>query len=83
MQSHKLLLEPHCLKKKITRVLSLLMIYDTRAENISYTVLSCVIYTIIKIYVCIDYLAFQSKQLSEIPVGYGRGYKHGDRRYPL
>ena len=55
------------------------MFYDTRAENIAHRVLSCVIYTIIKNYVCIDYLASQSKNLSEIPVGSGGGSKHGDK----
>ena len=43
--------------------------------------LSYAIYTIIINYVCIDYLSFQSKQLSEIPVGYGGGSKHGDKRF--
>ena len=45
--------------KKKTRVLELLMFYETISENIAYRVLSCVIYTIIKNYVCIDYLACQ------------------------
>ena len=47
------------LSKKKTRVLALSMFYETRAENIAYRVLSCVIYTIIKNYVCIYYLACQ------------------------
>ena len=34
-----------------------------------------------KNYVCIDYLDCQSKQLSEIPVGYVGGYKHGDTSF--
>ena len=37
--------------------------------------LSCVIYTIIKNYVCIDYLACQLKQLIEITVSYKEGSK--------
>ena len=41
--------------------------------------LVCVIYTIIKNYVCIDYLAFQYKQISEIYVGSAGGSKHGDK----
>ena len=65
------------LLKKKTRVLALIMFYDTRAENIAYRVFSCVIYSIIKNYVCIDYLAHQSNFLSEIHVGSGGGYKHG------
>ena len=47
--------------KNNTSVLALIMFYDTRADNTkkSFRVLICVIYTIIKNYVCIDYLAFQ------------------------
>ena len=67
------------LLKKKTIVLYLLMFYETRAENIAYRVLICVIYTIIKHYVCIDYLACQSKKLSEMPVGSGEDSKHGDK----
>ena len=49
------------LSKNKTRVLALLMIYETRADNPKkyFKVLSCVIYTITKNYICIDYLAFQ------------------------
>ena len=43
--------------------------------------LSCVIYTIIKNYVCIDYLACQSKIISEMPVGSGGGSKHRDKYF--
>ena len=67
------------LLKRTTILLEFLMFYDTRAEKISYRVFSCVIYTIIKNYVCIDYLAFQSKQISAIPVGSGGGYKYGEK----
>ena len=35
------------LQKKKTRVLALLMFYETRPENIAYRVLSCIIYNII------------------------------------
>ena len=41
------------------------MFYETIAENIAYEVLSCVIYTITKNYVFIDFLACQLKKLSE------------------
>ena len=34
-------------------------------------------------YVCIDYLACQSKQLSEMPVVYTGGSKHGDKRFNI
>ena len=46
------------LSKKTTRVLSLLMFYQTRNNpKKSFKVLSCVIYKIISNYVCIDYPA--------------------------
>ena len=67
------------LSKNKTMVLALLMFYETKEEKITNKVLSCVIYTIIKYYVCIYYLACQSKQLSEIPVDSGGGYKHGKK----
>ena len=49
------------LTKKNTSVLSLIMFYETRADNPKkdFGVLSCVIYTIIKNYICIYYLAYQ------------------------
>ena len=47
------------LLKKKTRVLSLILFYETGAKMIAYKVLSCVIYTVIKNDVCIDHLAFQ------------------------
>ena len=47
------------LSKKKTIVLALLIFYETRAENIAYRVFSCAIYTTIKNYVFIDYLACQ------------------------
>ena len=47
------------LLKNKTRFLALLMFYETKSRNIAYRVLSCVIYTIIKIYACIDYIACQ------------------------
>ena len=43
--------------------------------------LSCVIYTIIINYVCIDYLARDSKKLSELSVDIGGGFKHGNKSY--
>ena len=48
------------LSKNNTSVLALIMIYDTRADNPKkyFKVLSCVIYTIIKNYVCIYFLDF-------------------------
>ena len=54
------------------------MFYETRADKIAYRLLSCVIYTIIKNYACIGYLACQSKFI-EIPVGSGGVSKYGKK----
>ena len=54
--------QPHIrsiLSKNKTRVLSLIILYETRSENIYFRVLSSVIYTVIENYVYIDYLACQ------------------------
>ena len=57
--------QPHIrtiLAKNNTRMLVLLMFYDTRKNPKKVIkVLSCVIYTIFSNYVCIDYLASESK----------------------
>ena len=47
------------LAKNNTSVLALIIIYETRADKKYYIFLSFVIYTIIKNYVYIDYLACQ------------------------
>ena len=67
------------LLKNNTSVLELIMLNEKRADKIAYRVLSYVIYTIIKNDVCIDDIACQSKQLSEIPVGSGGGSKQGHK----
>ena len=58
--------QPHIskvLSKQNTRVLALLMSYETRKNPKKiFIVLSCVIYTIISNYVCIDYLGYESKK---------------------
>ena len=70
------------LKKHNTKVLALLMFYQTRNNpKKAFKVLSCVIYTIISNYVCIDYLACETKQIIELPVGTGRSFKHGNKSY--
>ena len=53
-------------KNNNTCVLELVMFYETRHKNTTgdFIVLSCVIYDIIKNYVCIDYIACQSRKLS-------------------
>ena len=49
----------YTLEKNNTSVLELIIFYEIRADNPNkyYRVLSCVIYTITKNYVCIDYIA--------------------------
>ena len=66
-------------------MLPLIIFYDTRADNPkkAFRSLSCVIYTIINHYVCIDYLDVQSKTLSEITVGSKEGSKHRDKRFNI
>ena len=44
-------------------------------------VLSCVIYTIIRKYVCIDYLGSEKSKLSDLCLGVYRRYKHLDKNY--
>ena len=65
------------LSKKNTRVLELLLFYETRQNPKKYSrVLSCVIYTIIRNYDCIDYLACESICLGKLPVNTEGGFKH-------
>ena len=54
--------------KNNTYVMELIIIYENNGETPKqlYRVLSCVVYTIIDSYVCIDYLPCQSRPLSEI-----------------
>ena len=58
------------------------MFYETRPNpNKAFRFLSCAIYTIISNYVCIYYLACQSKQLSKVTISNGGGFKHGNKSY--
>ena len=43
--------------------------------------LSCVIYIIIRNYVCIDYLGSKKSKLSELHLGVTWRYKHLDKKY--
>ena len=54
--------------KNNTFVMALIMIYETvgMSKTNVIIVLSCVVYTVIYNYVCIDYLSFQSKTLCNI-----------------
>ena len=46
-----------------------------------FRVLSCVIYTIIRKYVCIDYLGSEKSKLSDLRLGVSGRYKHLDKDY--
>ena len=46
-----------------------------------FRVLSCVIYTIIINYVCIDYLGSEKTKLSDLRLGVSGRYKHLDKNY--
>ena len=68
----KILLNPN------TRVLELVMFFDNGKiyTKKMFRVLSCVIYTIIRYYVCIDYLGSEKKKLSDLRLGVAGSYKH-------
>ena len=72
----KILLKPN------TRVLALVMFFENRknAKEI-FRVLSCVIYTIISIYVCIDYSGFERSKLSALRLGVAGSYKYLGKKY--
>ena len=56
--------QPHISKilTKKTKVLALLMFYETRKNTKKvFKVLSCFIYTIIRNYVCIDFLTSENR----------------------
>ena len=57
-----------CLSKNNTCVVALIMFYENNRLNTKqvYRVLSCVLYSIIKNYVCFNYLSCQSKTFSFI-----------------
>ena len=46
-----------------------------------FRVFSCVIYTIISKYVCIDYLGYEKAKLSDLRLGNFWRYKHLDKNY--
>ena len=46
-----------------------------------FRVLSCVIYTIISKYFCIDYLGYEKSKLSDLRLGVSGRYKHLDKNY--
>ena len=46
-----------------------------------FRVLSCVIYIIIRNYVCIDYLGYEKSKLSDLRLGVAGSYKHLGKKY--
>ena len=56
------------MRKKHTWVIALVMFYETKTKPPTqvYMVLSCVLYSIIENYVCIDYICCHYKTLSVI-----------------
>ena len=71
------------LKKPNTRVLALVIFYESEETIIRklFRVLSCVIYTIIDKYVCIDYLGADKSKLSYIKIGCTGSSKHNSMDY--
>ena len=62
------------LKKQYNSVsINIFLWYKKRKPRNDFRVLSCVINTIIQIYVCIEYIACQSKIIIEITVGSRHG----------
>ena len=71
------------LLEKNTRVLAL-VIFDENMTKITrkmFRVLSCVIYTIIGKYVCIDYLGYEKSKVSDLRLGVTGRYKNVDTYY--
>ena len=52
---------------------------DEKNTKKMFRVLSCVIYTIISRYVCIDYLGYERAKLSGLRLGVSWRYKHLDK----
>ena len=69
--------------KRNTRVITLVVYYEY--ENLNprkmFKVLSCVIYTIIDRYVCIDYLCTEIKKISKLKLGLSLKTKHEGMDY--
>ena len=59
------------------------MFYENREKKCKemFRVFSCVIYTIIRKYVCIDYLGSEKSKLSYLSLGVYGKYKHLDKNY--
>ena len=73
----KILLKPN------TRLLALVMFFGNGKNDAKkmFKVLSCVIYTILSNYVCIDYLGSEKSKLSDLRIGVVGNYKHIGKQY--
>ena len=73
------------LQKPNTRVLELVIFYESGKTIIRklFRVLSCVIYTIIDKYVCIDYLGSEKSKLIDLKIGCTRSHKHNIMDYNI
>ena len=71
------------LMKHDTRVLVLVVFYELGNFNPRkmFIVLSCVMYTIIDRYVCIDYLGTDTKKISELNLGCSLKTRHENKDY--
>ena len=71
------------LQKPNKRVLELVIFYESGKTIIRKLcrVLSCVIYTIIEKYVCIDYLGSEKSKLSDLKIGCTGSRKHNGMDY--
>ena len=71
------------LMKKNTIVLALVIFYESGNINPRkmFKVLSCVIYTIIEKYVCIDYLGTEKKEIRDLNIGSTLSSKHDGMDY--
>ena len=71
------------LMNRDTGVLALVVFYELGNFNLwkMFIVLSCVIYTIIDRYVCIDYLGTETNKMSELNLGCSLKKKHENKDY--
>ena len=81
LSNHTTLYYIHISKKENKSVSIINILWDKEKSKKDFKVLSCVIYTIINNYVCIDILACESKKLSELNFGCRGILKHTNKNY--
>ena len=71
------------LKRPNTRVIAFIINYEhgSYSPRKMFKMLSCVVYTIIYKYVCIDYLCTENKRISELKIGNSLISRHEDKDY--